>query len=404
MNSKFALPVLIGIIILQLSLVFGLLFWNQAILSGGTAVKIRSPQPVDPSSLFRGNYIALRYTISDIDLSKVNFPQDAKFKRNDRVWVILEKEENSEWWEAVAVSREKPKLSSGQHALRGKVKYAPLGSGPIPLTQGAGSGSLAVDYGVEQYFIPQEFEDEATKFVSLGRPREGRLAVVGAEVMVHSSGRARVREVYIGGVALSDLLSGKAAEADIKTEVVPSPSPWPQTQGTLPPQNLLPPSGTAPQPPGAGTHYLSDLSWFQIKNGWGPVEKDTSIGETGFGDGRTITINGKTYQKGLGVHANSEIQLYLLGSQCHTFSSDIGVDDESTAPEASVTFEVWGDNQRLYVSPTLRALDNPVSVSLNVSGKGLLKLVVTDAGDGINFDHADWASAQLSCNEPDFKP
>lgn len=396
MNSKFALPALIGIVILQLSLIFGLLFWNQTILSGGTPIKIRSPQPVDPPSLFRGNYVELRYTISDIDLSKVNFPQDAKFKRNSRVWVVLEKEKDSEWWDAVAVSREKPKLSSGQHALQGKVKYVVLGSEPIPLTQGTGFGGLEVEYGVEQYFIPQEFEKEATKLLSLGRPREGRLAIVGAEVTVHSSGRARVREVFIGGVAVSDLLSGKATGEDIKTEEAPPPPQ--QGQGILPPGFFPPSISQPPQPPSVGTHYLSDLNWVQVQNGWGPVEKDTSNGETRSGDGRIITINGKTYKKGLGVHANSEIELYL-GGNCQTFTSDIGVDDYSLSTVASVTFEVWANNQRLYASPTLRASDNPVSISLNVLGKGLLKLVVTDAGDGGTSDHADWAGAQLSCGE-----
>ncbi len=389
MNSKFALIALIGIVILQLSFIFGLLFWNQAILSSGTAVKIRSPQPIDPPSLFRGNYVALRYTISDIDLSKVSNPSGTEFKRNQRIWVVLEKKEDSEWWAAVAVSKEKPKLSSGQVVLRGKVTYA--FSGPERST-------LESKYGIEQYFIPQEFEKEATKLFSLGRPREGRLAIVEAEVVVHSSGRARVREVFIGGVALSDFLNGKATEADIKTEAAPSPSPWSQGQSFLPPQNLAPQPGAVPQPPAAGTHYLSDLSWFQIKNGWGPVEKDTSNGETLLGDGRVLTINGKTYKKGLGVHAYSEVQLYL-GGNCQTFTSDIGIDDYSLSTPASVTFEVWADGQKLYFTPTLRASDNAnaIPVSVDILGKNQLRLVVTDAGDGGTSDHADWADAQLSC-------
>jgi hypothetical protein len=42
-------------------------------------------------------------------------------------------------------------------------------------------------------------------------------------------------------------------------------------------------------------------------NGWGPVERDTSNGEQAAGDGHTMSINGATFTKGLGAHANSSI-------------------------------------------------------------------------------------------------
>src|SRR4030095_6410355 len=48
--------------------------------------------------------------------------------------------------------------------------------------------------------------------------------------------------------------------------------------------------------------YLSDLPMLRAKNGWGPIERDKSNGEQAAGDGRTITLNGSTYAKGLGVH------------------------------------------------------------------------------------------------------
>ena len=53
-------------------------------------------------------------------------------------------------------------------------------------------------------------------------------------------------------------------------------------------------------PAGGTTSYLSDLSWTQSTNGWGPVEKDMSNGEQAAGDGHTITLNGVTYARGWG--------------------------------------------------------------------------------------------------------
>ena len=53
-----------------------------------------------------------------------------------------------------------------------------------------------------------------------------------------------------------------------------------------------------PTPP-SGTVALSDVTWLSATNGWGPVEKDQSNGETGAGDGQEISIRGTKYPKGL---------------------------------------------------------------------------------------------------------
>ena len=81
-----------------------------------------------------------------------------------------------------------------------------------------------------------------------------------------------------------------------------------------------------PGPAAATTTYVSDMTWTQATNGWGPVEKDMSNGESGAGDGRTITLNGVTYSKGLGVHAISDVRYAI--ANCTRFKASVGVDDE----------------------------------------------------------------------------
>jgi chitodextrinase len=170
--------------------------------------------------------------------------------------------------------------------------------------------------------------------------------------------------------------------------------PAPTTPGSGGTEN-----NTTPPPPTAGctptVTYVSDLSWASANNGWGPIEKDKSNGENGGGDGRALQLNGKKYVKGLGVHASSEI-VYTLGGTWNRFKADLGVDDEvpDQAP-ASVVFEVWADGQRLFRSATLRPTSATVPVDVDVSGKQQLKLIVTDGGDGVGYDHADWADARL---------
>jgi len=151
-------------------------------------------------------------------------------------------------------------------------------------------------------------------------------------------------------------------------------------------------SANVPVP--AGLTYLSDLSFTTIANGWGPAEKDRSNGETGATDGRTITLNGVAYAKGLGVHAASNI-LFNLNGQYSKFFSDIGIDDEVNG--GSVVFQVFADDVMIFQSGTMLASSATQTINgLNIAGVQQLRLVVTNAGDGANFDHADWAGARVS--------
>jgi alpha-galactosidase len=150
------------------------------------------------------------------------------------------------------------------------------------------------------------------------------------------------------------------------------------------------------RPPPAGTSYLSDLSWQKADNGWGPVERDTSVGNQAAGDGRTLSIGGQEYEKGLGAHAPSAIE-YYLGGACSTVRADVGVDDETTSSASSITFEIWADDAKVAESGVLRSTDAALTLEADVGGATTLRLVVTDAGDGKNSDHADWADARLTC-------
>jgi alpha-galactosidase len=151
-----------------------------------------------------------------------------------------------------------------------------------------------------------------------------------------------------------------------------------------------------PNPPPSGTPFVSDLQWTSFSNGWGPPERDRSNGETGASDGHTITIGGQTYAKGVGAHATGEIDVYV-GGRCSSFASDVGVDDE-VGDRGSVDFQVFADGTKAADSGTVRGADAAKSLTASLAGAEFLRLVVTDAGDGNSFDHADWAIARLTCS------
>ncbi|MEU4769813.1 glycoside hydrolase family 97 catalytic domain-containing protein [Actinosynnema sp. NPDC023794] len=150
-----------------------------------------------------------------------------------------------------------------------------------------------------------------------------------------------------------------------------------------------------PPPAPTGEPYVSDLPFMSESNGWGPAERDRSNGENAGGDGSPLTIGGVVYGKGVGVHAPSELSVYL-GGGCRALTAVIGLDDETTSP-GSVVFQVYGDGRLLHDSGVLRGADPARPITVDTTGVRMVDLRVTDGGDGRNFDHADWADARLAC-------
>ncbi|MGW1749660.1 NPCBM/NEW2 domain-containing protein [Streptomyces sp. NPDC002092] len=148
-------------------------------------------------------------------------------------------------------------------------------------------------------------------------------------------------------------------------------------------------------PPPSGTSGLGDLPWLSATNGYGPVERNTSNGESAAGDGNPLTIGGVVYGKGLGVHAESAVD-YYAGKACRTVTADVGVDDEKGA-NGTVAFEIWADGTKVASTGVLTNAMPAQPLTADVTGAQVVRLVVTDGGDGIDSDHADWANAQLTC-------
>ncbi|MFE7953374.1 endo-alpha-N-acetylgalactosaminidase family protein [Streptomyces sp. NPDC057426] len=151
---------------------------------------------------------------------------------------------------------------------------------------------------------------------------------------------------------------------------------------------------TLPPPPTTDS-WASDLDWTSAANGWGPVERDGSNGETGAGDGGPLRIGGVTYAKGLGAHAPSTVR-YYLGGKCTSFTAEVGVDDVQTG-RGSVRFGVVADGTEKVKSPVLKATDTAWSLTADVTGASYVELVADDGGDGNGNDHADWGHARFHC-------
>lgn len=150
-----------------------------------------------------------------------------------------------------------------------------------------------------------------------------------------------------------------------------------------------------PTPPVPDIH-LSDLEPVTARTGWGKIERNRSC------EGKPLTLEGVPYDRGMGVHANA-LLVYAVPSGAARFVAVVGLDDEKRDDErSSVTFEVYGDVKELGEAPVLLAKSPPLCAAtlrawtfdceLSARFKEL-RLVVTDADDGIAADHADWANA-----------
>lgn len=133
--------------------------------------------------------------------------------------------------------------------------------------------------------------------------------------------------------------------------------------------------------------WLDSLPLTGLEQDWGEPRAGRSV------DDHSLMLGGKMYRHGIGTHASSELYVDLKGAATR-FVADVGVDDEKK-DTGSVVFTVYADDKQVAQTTTLRGGDAPVHLDVNLAGAKQLRLVVSDAGDGIDSDHADWGGAYL---------
>lgn len=133
--------------------------------------------------------------------------------------------------------------------------------------------------------------------------------------------------------------------------------------------------------------WVADLDLTKVRQGWGEPHKDQSV------EGHLLSIGGQKFAHGLGTHSVGSLLLNLKGGSAR-FLASVGIDDE-VGQKGSVEFKVYADGQQIWASGVLKGGAAPKPVDLDVKGVQTLALRVGDAGDGYEFDHADWAEARL---------
>lgn len=134
------------------------------------------------------------------------------------------------------------------------------------------------------------------------------------------------------------------------------------------------------------TTYLDELDLKNIRQGWGegPKKNLSCVGNP-------IKLQGTTYNRGVGTHANVVFYIQLNGS-ASKFEATVGIDDE-TEGKGSVIARFFGDNKLLYATHTLKGGEEPEKVYIDLQGISTFTISINDAYDDISYDHVDIAEA-----------
>jgi hypothetical protein len=147
-----------------------------------------------------------------------------------------------------------------------------------------------------------------------------------------------------------------------------------------------------------GLIFISELEPLTVKEepiftaplAW---KRDRSVG------GNVLTLGGQKFEKGLGVHARSEIT-FAVPADCNAFFATIGIDDEtrressSRQPAGDCEFIVLGDDRELFTA-RMKSADAPKPIRVDLRNVKKLTLLV-EPGEDFDFaDHANWCDARL---------
>ncbi|HEU4602234.1 MAG TPA: NPCBM/NEW2 domain-containing protein [Steroidobacteraceae bacterium] len=122
--------------------------------------------------------------------------------------------------------------------------------------------------------------------------------------------------------------------------------------------------------------------------GWGGARADSAP------YGQTLQIARKPYASGIGILANSRLEVRNDGYR--KFSAKVGVDDSATDKSNAVTFTVYGDGKRLTETKALTWGMPAEPIEVDVSGIKLIELVARSPATQNEALSVTWGDAALT--------
>ncbi|MBN2022607.1 MAG: alpha-galactosidase [Pirellulales bacterium] len=116
--------------------------------------------------------------------------------------------------------------------------------------------------------------------------------------------------------------------------------------------------------------------------------------------GQPLALGEARFTRGLYCHAPSDVVVRLPGPG-KTFEATVGVDsnDQTRPGRGSVVFSVEVAGKEAYRSELIREGMPGTPIAVPLGGASELVLKVSDGGDGISCDQADWADARATLED-----
>jgi len=180
-------------------LYFTIIFWllifsgfivnKEYTLRTGTEVLLKTA-PVDPTDLFRGEYVTLNYEISTLNVRELQ-AEEVYFDSNDRIYLSLELKDGYGVPKRICVDPPENELY-----IAGKVKdvvYNWGNSEEIGKGENTGIKELRVDYGIESYFVPEG------KGMEIESKQWTEDQAVSVKIAIDKRGNALIKSLLIDG-------------------------------------------------------------------------------------------------------------------------------------------------------------------------------------------------------------
>lgn len=147
----------IAAVALGQALVLLYMIWDRTSLLASGREVVLDVIPVDPRSLFRGDYVILGY-----DISRYKLPPGAAVPQRNAPFYVTLKKSPENTWQAVAGSTEAPAdVKPDEVVIRGLVDYVVLPAQNTPQDP----TMVGVRYGIESFFVPEGTGRELERMV-----------------------------------------------------------------------------------------------------------------------------------------------------------------------------------------------------------------------------------------------
>ncbi|MDI4647878.1 NPCBM/NEW2 domain-containing protein [Cohnella hashimotonis] len=141
--------------------------------------------------------------------------------------------------------------------------------------------------------------------------------------------------------------------------------------------------------------YLSDISYARLD---APSESYIDFNQNY--NREKIQIASNVYQKGINFNTNYfngsiESIDYNLNGQYKKFTAFVGIDDKTKNSPDTVSFKFIGDDNELLTVTDVKGGNNPIPVSVDLTGVLKLRVIVEKQGDSFTSIYASLADGKL---------